>query len=90
MSDTIPGAPPEGARVLTLPDGLDLASGKRLERVDVAYETFGTLDENGANAVLVCHALSGDSHVTSAGSDRAGWWQPMVGPGLAIDTDHLF
>jgi len=90
VSSSIPGTPPEGARVLALPGGLDLASGKRLEGVDVAYETFGTLDEDRANAVLVCHALSGDSHVTSGDSGRGGWWEPMVGPGLAVDTDQLF
>lgn len=90
MGGTVPGAPPQGARVLPLPGPLDLASGRGLERVEVAYETFGALADDGGNAVLVCHALSGDSHVTSGDSDRVGWWEPMVGPGRAIDTDRLF
>ncbi|MBA4370292.1 MAG: homoserine O-acetyltransferase, partial [Coriobacteriaceae bacterium] len=90
MGGTVPGAPPRGARVLALPGALDLTSGKRLERVEVTYETFGTLEADGSNAVLICHALSGDSHVTSGDSDRPGWWEPMVGPGKAIDTEKLF
>ena len=76
--------------MLVLDGPLDLAAGRRLERVEVAYETFGTLATDGSNAVLVCHALSGDSHVTSGGGDSPGWWEPMVGPGRAIDTDRLF
>ncbi|MFA5844175.1 MAG: homoserine O-acetyltransferase [Coriobacteriia bacterium] len=90
MGGTVPGAPPEGARLLTLTGGIDLASGRRLEEVVVAYETFGRLDADASNAVLVCHALSGDSHVTSGESERTGWWEPMVGPGRAIDTDRFF
>jgi homoserine O-acetyltransferase len=66
-----------------------------LERVDVAYETWGELDADGTNAVLVCHALSGDSHLAGLRpgqpADAApGWWDVMVGPGKAVDTDRFF
>lgn len=89
------GVPPaSGRRISSLPGGLDLQSGRRLEHVDIAYETFGELDEHGANAVLICHALSGDAHVaagvTPAGVEKPGWWDVMVGPGLAIDTRKYF
>lgn len=80
--------------VIRLPAGLRLAGGGYLPEVDIAYETFGELDEYRANAVLVCHALSGDSHVATGpgadGKERLGWWEPMVGPGKAIDTEKYF
>ena len=70
-----------------------LEGGGRLRDVDVAYETWGQLDADAANAVLVCHALTGDSHVTgpkSAAHPTAGWWESLVGPGLGVDPDrHL-
>jgi len=82
------------SNVIRLPAGLRLAGGGYLPKVDIAYETFGELDEHRANAVLVCHALSGDSHVATGpvadGKERLGWWEPMVGPGKAIDTDKYF
>lgn len=70
-----------------------LESGGRLPAVRLAYETWGTLDEDGSNAVLVLHALTGDSHVTGPAGDghpTAGWWQSMIGPGAPIDTDRWF
>ncbi|MCC2313882.1 homoserine O-acetyltransferase MetX [Cellulomonas xiejunii] len=72
---------------------LKLESGGRLPQVRLAYETWGELDEDGSNAVLVLHALTGDSHVTGdagPGHPTPGWWQSMVGPGAPIDTDHWF
>ncbi|MRS11810.1 MAG: homoserine O-acetyltransferase [Actinobacteria bacterium] len=83
-----------GPRTLRIEGAFRLAGGRSLEGVDVAYETFGTLSPNGDNAVLVCHALSGDAHVaTGPGLDGAtcpGWWDSLVGPGLAIDTARYF
>lgn len=83
-----------GPRTLTLEGAVRLTGGRSLEGVEVAYETFGTLAEDGSNAVLVCHALSGDAHVATGpgtdGASRLGWWEGMVGPGLAIDTDRYF
>jgi homoserine O-acetyltransferase len=82
-------------KTLALDGALTLASGRTLSRVDVAYETWGELDDHGTNAVLVCHALSGDSHLAGLRpgqpTDTApGWWDVMVGPGKAIDTDRFF
>lgn len=68
-------------------------SGFTLPSVRVAYETWGTLDQLGGNAVYVCHALTGDSHVTGPagpGHRTAGWWDGLVGPGRAVDTDRWF
>jgi len=70
---------------------LKLETGGRLPEVTVCFETWGTLDAEGTNAVLVCHALSGDSHVTRHDAeDDPGWWETLVGPGRPIDTDRYF
>jgi len=83
-----------GPLTLTLEGAVRLAGGRSLEGVEVAYETFGALDPDGGNAVLVCHALSGDAHVAAGpdacGQPRPGWWDAMVGPGLPIDTNRYF
>jgi homoserine O-acetyltransferase len=71
----------------------DLEAGGFLPAVRVAYETWGTLNADGSNAVLVLHALTGDSHVTGEagpGHVTDGWWAQMVGPGKPIDTDRYF
>lgn len=76
----------------TLSGAHTLISTRRLESITVAYETFGTIDARGSNAVLICHALSGDSHV-SGGPDalgRSAWWADLVGPGQAVNTDCYF
>ena len=68
-----------------------LEGGAVLSEVTLAYETWGELDEDASNAVLVCHALTGDSHASGrAGEGHAtpGWWEGLVGPGRAIDTDR--
>jgi homoserine O-acetyltransferase len=83
-----------GPRSVTLPRAIHLASGRTLARLEVAYETFGQLDEGRGNAILVCHALSGDAHVATGpdgdGTERVGWWEGMVGPGQPIDTERYF
>jgi homoserine O-acetyltransferase len=64
-----------------------------LEEVTLAYETWGELDSSGENAVLVVHALTGDSHCSGGVSEaykRGGWWDEMVGPGRTIDTEENF
>jgi homoserine O-acetyltransferase len=72
---------------------LRLEAGGHLAAVRLAYETWGTLNESGDNAVLVLHALTGDSHVTGPagpGHPTPGWWSTLVGPGAPIDTDRWF
>ncbi|MGD9796036.1 MAG: homoserine O-acetyltransferase [Acidimicrobiia bacterium] len=72
---------------------LALEGGGQLRDVQIAYETWGQLDADGSNAVLICHAWTGDSHVlghVGRGHPSGGWWEGVVGPGLAIDTDRCF
>lgn len=71
---------------------LELACGVDLGPFTVAYRTWGALDESRANAVLVCHALTGDQHVAGANpaTGRPGWWDSMVGPGKPLDTNRFF
>jgi len=70
---------------------LALELGGTLPEVRIAYETYGILNARKDNAVLVCHALSGDSHVASHDADDdPGWWEILVGPGKPIDTDQFF
>lgn len=77
------------ARHVTLPGPLRLDGGGTLSPVDIAYETYGALDADAGNAILVCHALTGDQHVASdyPRTGKPGWWARMVGPGRPIDTD---
>ena len=72
---------------------LDLERGGSLPRYDLMVESYGTLNANKSNAVLVCHALSGDHHAAGyheAESDKPGWWDHYIGPGKCIDTDLFF
>lgn len=71
---------------------LVLESGESLVSLTVAYETYGSLNRDATNAVLLCHALSGDAHVAGhhKGEKRAGWWDAVVGPGKAFDTKRYF
>ncbi|OJV81273.1 MAG: homoserine O-acetyltransferase [Cellulomonas sp. 73-92] len=84
---------PVGCRRFAALGPLELEGGGRLPAVTIAYETWGTLAADGSNAVLVLHALTGDSHVTGhagEGHPTAGWWSSLVGPGAPIDTDRWF
>ena len=86
------GDPPGDRRFVSI-GPRSLERGGALPSARVAYETWGTLAPDGRNAVLVLHALTGDSHVAGAaapGHPTAGWWSGLVGPGLAIDTDTWF
>jgi homoserine O-acetyltransferase len=75
------------------PSEMRLESDARLGPVTIAYETYGNLAPDRHNAILILHALSGDSHVAgyySAEDEKPGWWDCMVGPGKGIDTDKFF
>ena len=63
-----------------------------LPEVVLAYETYGRLNDERSNAILVCHALSGDAHAAGYhdGDKRPGWWDGLIGPGKALDTDRFF
>jgi homoserine O-acetyltransferase len=72
-------------------DSIHLDCGKTLSPVEVAYETYGSLNEKRSNAILLLHAFSGDAHAAGVGHDgRVGWWDNMIGPGKAFDTDKYF
>ena len=79
-------------RTVRLAEPLPLDSGATLTPVDIAYETYGTLNADRSNAILVCHALTGDQHVASVHpvTGKAGWWGRMVGPGKPIDPARHF
>lgn len=80
-------------RVVEPDNPLRLACGKSLGPIDVAYETYGELNEASDNTVLICHALSGNAHAAGKNSPedkKPGWWDSMVGPGKGIDTDKYF
>jgi homoserine O-acetyltransferase len=99
-------------RYLDLPNPVALDCGRKLHRVRVAYETYGVLSPRRDNAILVCHALSGDAHAAGFSEEAAaapstrdgfgaedrdgeagkglGWWDGMIGPGKAFDTDGYF
>jgi homoserine O-acetyltransferase len=114
---TITAAPTAGSvgtvetRYLDLPNPLPLDCGRELHPVRVAYETYGVLSPERDNAILVCHALSGDAHAAGFSKDAGaqstrdgfgaedrdggagkglGWWDGMIGPGKAFDTDRYF
>jgi homoserine O-acetyltransferase/O-succinyltransferase len=87
-----PGDDPGGRHFLAV-GPLDLETGGRLPEVQVAYETWGTLNSARDNAVLVEHALTGDSHVSGPagpGHPTPGWWDGLIGPGRPLDTDRWF
>jgi homoserine O-acetyltransferase len=90
-----PGDPVGARRFLALPTDRPFAleGGGLLIGAEVAYETWGRLSPERDNAVLVCHALTGDSHASGGlvpGHPSAGWWNGFVGPGMSLDTDRYF
>ncbi len=91
-SDSVRTAAPLAyAQHVTFHAPMTLERGGELPSVTVAYETYGTLNADRSNAVLLCHALSGDSHVAKHDpEDLPGWWDVAVGSGRFIDTDRFF
>lgn len=82
---------PPSALWCELPSPFPMKRGGALIDVRVAYETWGTLNVAGGNAVLILTGLSPDAHAASnAGNPEPGWWEPMVGPGKPIDTNRWF
>ena len=71
---------------------LTMDAGVSLSPFTIAYQTYGTLNADKSNAILVCHALTGDQHVANENplTGKAGWWSSMVGPGKPVDTDRYF
>ncbi len=85
--------PVEQQSILLYPDAapLVLESGRALAPVTVAFETYGTLNPGGTNAVLICHALTGNAHAAGySAAGQEGWWNGLIGEGKAIDTGKYF
>ncbi|MBC6497032.1 MAG: homoserine O-acetyltransferase [Alphaproteobacteria bacterium GM7ARS4] len=80
------------SKIFTSTTPLTLESGASLPHIDIAYRTWGTLNAQRSNAILLCHALSGDQHATGTDplTHKAGWWHEAVGPNKAIDTKRYF
>jgi homoserine O-acetyltransferase/O-succinyltransferase len=79
-------------RIFTLDDGIALDSGGFLAPLEVGFETWGSLNEDKSNAILICHALTGDQYVAGPNpvTGRPAWWDNLVGPGRIIDTKRYF
>lgn len=78
---------------LTVKKPLQLDCGRSLPEFTLAYETYGTLNADKSNAILICHALSGDQHVAgynSVDDRKPGWWDNCIGPGKPFDTNRFF
>jgi homoserine O-acetyltransferase/O-succinyltransferase len=75
-----------------LQKSLQLDCGAQLQAVDISYEIYGTLNYEKSNAILICHALSGDQFVSGTNpiTQKSGWWSNVIGPGNLIDTDKYF
>ncbi|MFA4993041.1 MAG: alpha/beta fold hydrolase, partial [Candidatus Omnitrophota bacterium] len=73
-------------------DSLKLESGEKFGPLSLAYETYGSLNKDKSNAILITHALSGDAHAAGVheGHDNPGWWDEFIGPAKAFDTDKYF
>lgn len=71
---------------------LYLESGRILEPYEIAYETYGELNDDKSNVIVICHALSGSHHAAGRyeGERKAGWWDGLIGPGKPVDTDKHF
>lgn len=79
-------------KILKIKEPITLKSGKTLESLEIAYETYGKLNKNKDNAILVLHALTGSAHAAYKHKDtgKTGWWDDMIGSGKAFDTDKYF
>ena len=80
----------ETSKTLHFTNPLYLQSGRILEPYDIAYSTYGILNENRDNCILVCHALTGSQHCSGIIDNKLGWWSEIIGPNKAIDTNKYF
>src|SRR5574337_222688 len=81
----------DGKHYFRLEQDFAFKMGGKIKPLELVYETFGTLSASKDNVILIHHALSPDSHVTSTDENPSkGWWQDMVGPGYPIDTNRYF
>ncbi|WP_442860538.1 homoserine O-acetyltransferase MetX [Arthrobacter sp. zg-Y820] len=93
---SVPTAPqhptpaPDGVLLHAKIGSLELETGGRLPQVSLAYETWGQLNDDASNAVLICHALTGSTHVARGDSEEDGWWDTLVGPGKTVDTNRFY
>ena len=77
--------------VVTFDAPLNLACGVVLSEYELVFETYGSLNSERTNSILICHALSGDHHAAGLDANgKIGWWDHYIGPGKAIDTNHFF
>ena len=85
-------APTPASKSIVLSKPLSLDNGQTLAGATIAYETYGELAEDKSNAILICHALTGDQYVASEHpvTGKPGWWERTVGPGKPIDTDRFY
>ncbi len=79
-------------QTVTFADGLRLDCGRRLASLTIAYRCYGTLNAARSNAILICHALTGDQYVAEVNpvTGKPGWWDKLVGPGRPVDTERFF
>ncbi len=79
-------------KYIDIPGPLELESGAKLGPIRIAYETYGRLNKEKSNAILICHALSGDAHAAGYhdGETKPGWWDIAIGPGKGFDTNKFF
>ena len=79
-------------KYFNIAEPIRLDSGEILEEVTVAYETYGELNKEKSNAILICHALTGDAHAAGwhEGDRKPGWWEIVIGPGKALDSEKYF
>ncbi len=79
-------------KYFNITEPIELDSGETLEEVTVAYETYGELNKDKSNAILICHALTGDAHAAGwhEGDRKPGWWEIVIGPGKALDSKKYF
>ncbi|CAI3940390.1 homoserine O-acetyltransferase [Commensalibacter papalotli (ex Botero et al. 2024)] len=77
---------------MVFPEGILLENGQKIAPLEIAYQTYGQLSQAKDNAILICHALTGDQYVAGVHpiTKKLGWWSKMVGPGLPIDTNKYF